>query len=57
LGKENEMPETLCRICLGTIKEGRFRITCSCRNDFHETCASKLIECPICNNPLQNVQR
>jgi hypothetical protein len=52
---EEGLRGTRCRICLGNIREGQFKVSCACGNDFHETCASRLFECPICKEQLQSV--
>ena len=51
----SEMGASRCQLCQGDIKEGQFRITCSCGKDYHETCASKIGDCVFCNKPLRNV--
>jgi hypothetical protein len=54
--KASEMGASRCQLCQGEIKEGQFRISCSCGKDYHETCASKIGDCVFCNKPLRNTR-
>jgi len=44
-----------CHICLGTIKSGLPLVRCECGKTYHETCASRVGECPNCGRDLHNV--
>jgi hypothetical protein len=54
--EEVDLIATRCQICQGEIKQGHYRVTCSCGKAYHETCASKIADCVFCNRPLQNVR-
>ena len=43
-----------CHICLGTIKSGLPLVRCECGKTYHETCASRVGECPNCGRDLRN---
>jgi hypothetical protein len=47
---------TRCQLCQGDIKQGQYRVSCSCGKAYHETCASKIGDCVFCNKPLQNIR-
>jgi hypothetical protein len=51
-----DLSATRCQLCQGEIKEGQYRVACSCGKSYHETCASKIADCVFCNRPLQNVR-
>ena len=42
-----------CNICLGYIKPGLNAVTCVCGKHFHERCAERLSDCPVCEASLQ----
>ncbi|MEM2976027.1 MAG: hypothetical protein QXW06_00010 [Thermoplasmata archaeon] len=44
-----------CHICLGTIKSGLPLVRCECGKTYHETCASRVGECPNCGRDLKNI--
>ena len=44
-----------CHICLGTIKSGLPLVRCECGKTYHETCASRVGECPNCGRDLRNL--
>ena len=46
-----------CHICLGTIKSGLPLIKCECGKTYHETCASRVGECPNCGRDLRNLSK
>lgn len=46
-----------CHICLGTIKSGLPLVRCECGKTYHETCASRVGECPNCGRDLRNQSR
>ncbi len=46
-----------CHICLGTIKSGLPLVRCECSKTYHETCASRVGECPNCGRDLKNVSQ
>jgi tetratricopeptide (TPR) repeat protein len=46
-----------CHICLGTIKSGLPLVRCECGKTYHETCASRVGECPNCGRDLRNQAR
>jgi outer membrane biosynthesis protein TonB len=52
-----ELPPARCNVCTGTIPQGVPRIKCDCGWNFHETCASKIMSCPNCNKPIQNLNQ
>jgi hypothetical protein len=43
-----------CHICLGAIKSGLPLVRCECGKTYHETCASRVGECPNCGRDLRN---
>jgi len=49
-----ELDASRCQLCQGDIRQGQFRVTCSCGKDYHETCASKIADCVFCNRPLRS---
>ncbi len=51
-----DLNATRCQLCQGDIKQGQYRVNCSCGKAYHETCASKIHDCVFCNRPLQNVK-
>jgi tetratricopeptide (TPR) repeat protein len=46
-----------CHICLGTIKSGLPLVRCECGKTYHETCSSRVGECPNCGRDLRNPAR
>ncbi len=38
-----------CHVCMGVVKAGLPVKICSCGKKFHETCASRIGECPACS--------
>jgi hypothetical protein len=46
-----------CHICLGTIKSGLPLVRCECGKTYHETCSSRVGECPNCGRDLRNLAR
>jgi hypothetical protein len=46
-----------CHICLGTIKSGLPLVRCECGKTYHETCASRVGECPNCGRDLRNISQ
>lgn len=44
--------QTKCDICLGLIKPGLPSVICGCGKQFHNSCAMRVVECPICGKQL-----
>jgi fibronectin type 3 domain-containing protein len=42
-----------CNICFGNIKTGLNIITCSCGKHYHENCAKRVGNCPVCETSLK----
>ncbi len=42
-----------CLVCLGRFKEGAEIVRCKCGATFHESCASRIKECPNCGSKLK----
>ncbi|MFQ6106367.1 MAG: hypothetical protein ACE5QF_02085 [Thermoplasmata archaeon] len=44
--------ESKCGVCRGTIKKGFPMIVCPCGQEFHDTCAGRVKDCPECGTSL-----
>jgi hypothetical protein len=44
--------DTKCAICRGSIKKGFPMVVCPCGEEFHDTCAGRVEECPSCETSL-----
>jgi len=44
--------QTKCDICLGVIKKDLPSVLCECGKQFHNSCATRVEECPICGKRL-----
>ena len=43
-----------CNICFGNIKKDLKTMTCSCGKHYHESCAKRVGECPVCGTNLED---
>jgi hypothetical protein len=43
-----------CNICFGYVKPGLLITTCSCGKRYHEQCAKRLKNCPICGTSIKS---
>ena len=41
-----------CHVCLGAIKTGLPVVVCKCGKKYHESCANRVITCPICESNI-----
>ncbi|TFG68784.1 MAG: hypothetical protein E4H25_05450 [Methanomassiliicoccus sp.] len=44
--------QTKCDICLGVIKQGLPSVLCGCGKQFHNSCAMRVENCPVCDREL-----
>jgi len=44
--------EVKCGICLGVIKRDLPSVLCGCENHYHNSCASRTGDCPVCGKEL-----
>ncbi len=44
--------QTKCDLCLGVIKSDLPSVVCGCGKQFHNSCAARVSDCPVCGEPL-----
>jgi hypothetical protein len=44
--------DTKCGVCRGSIKKGFPMVVCPCGEEFHDTCAGRVEECPSCETQV-----
>ena len=46
-----------CDICLGMMKDGMPGVACECGKHFHNSCAIRVAQCPVCGNELASARQ
>ncbi|MGD9962310.1 MAG: zinc ribbon domain-containing protein [Thermoplasmata archaeon] len=44
--------QTKCDVCLGVIKEDLPSVLCGCGKQYHNSCAVRVVNCPVCGREL-----
>src|SRR4030043_1825552 len=44
--------QTKCDVCLGVIKKDLPSVLCGCGKQYHNSCAVRVVNCPVCGQEL-----